>query len=461
MKKNSLLMLLTLSLALIGCSTNNSQSSSTSSTQSQIPVDKSMKQTTLKVDSSYAGDNDKQYELTFTYKDALFQGKTTEFNKDLAMLSYGLSIATEEKEMLVNFNKDLGFTNTEYASEYDEGVKIAGVGYCFATKYLTDYNLVAVAVRGFNYTIQWVDNFDVGTEGDHHGFSGSADQVLEALNTYVGKLTNKKPTKLWLTGYSRGGAIANVLSQRILSNPESTFKEDNMYAYTFEAPRALTQEHAVAYKNVFNVVNSGDVFTRVCPEEYGLYRCGTDVEIYTSNVDYLIKKFDKDAVVPAFSSNALYRDDSQWANFFVQCLLAGEEPEEGERNWSASTRELYCLNYGEDIRYLVIIISATQDVTLEDYIASFQGMSSEEIAEFFAGSALSFALIAQSMLDDLKVAYAEGELQKAFADLYNYVSLPTVSLALSALFSKDMGSRMIAMHKPDTTYILLDALQVK
>lgn len=452
--KKGLLLFVSLALAVVACS-NNSQSNKSSSNKE--PVDPSYKETTLKVESSYDGEEEREYELTFAYKDSMFAGKTSEFNNDLAMLSYGMSVATEEKEMLVKFNKDLGFTNTEYASEYDEKPKVKGVGYGFATKYVGDYNLVAVAVRGFNYRVQWVDNFNVGTEGDHLGFSESADLVIEALNTYVGKIKNSKPTKLWIAGYSRGGAIANVMSSKILTNTEAKFNRDNMYVYTFEAPRGLTQEHAIAYENVFNIVNPGDVFTRVCPEEYDLYRCGIDVDIYDKNVDALIKAFDDKAVIPELSTSILYKDDVQWAKYFVQCLLAGDEPEEGERNWSASTRELYNLNYGDDLRYIIIMINAAEDVTLMDFVLSFQGMSATEIASYFIGTAAGFVMLVTSILDDLKVAYDEGELTEVLMELYNYVSKPTVALALASLLSKDTGARMIAMHKPDTTYILLNA----
>ena len=448
-------MLLSLTLVLGGCSKGNSTSGESSSKE---PVDPSEKQTTLKVESSYAGEQEKEYEMTFTYRDALFQGKTNEFSKDLAMLSYGFSIASEEKVEAQQFFKDLAFTSPEYASEYDEKPKVAGVGYCFATKVVDNFNLIAVSIRGFNYRIQWVDNFNVGTEGDHKGFSDSADIVLEALNTYVGKIKNSKPTKLWLVGYSRGGAIANVMSSKILSDETSKFKKDNMFAYTFEAPRGLTKEHAIAYDNVFNIINSADVFTRVCPEEYGLYRCGQDIDIYSKDIDAIIKAYDPDAVIPTFKSNILYRDDAQWAKYFVQCLLAGDEPEEGERNWSASTRELYNLNYGDDLRYLIIMINAAEDVTLMDFILSFQGLSATEIAEYFVGTAAGFVMLVKSMLDNLQVAYDDGELTEALMELYNYISKPTVALALASLFSKGTGSRMIDMHKPDTTYILLNAL---
>ena len=455
--KKSVLMFLSFALVLAGCSVNNSKSATTSS--SQEPIDPSLKETTVKVESCYSGETQKYYDIKVAYKDSLFQGASDTFNKDLAMLSYGFSIVSEEKDEAKQFFKDLAFTNAEYASEYDDKPKVDGVGYCFATKIVNGYNIVGVSIRGFNYRVQWVDNFNVGTEGDHLGFSESADTVIEALNTYVGKIKNNKPIKLWLTGYSRGGAIANVMSSKFLSDETSKFKKDNLYTYTFEAPRGLTLEHAVAYENVFNIINSGDIFTRVCPEEYGLYRCGKDIDIYSKDIDNLIEAFDKDAVIPAFKSNILYKDDTQWAKYFVQCLLAGDDPDEGERNWSASTRELYNLNYGEDIRIIILTINATEDVTLMDLISRLQELSASDIATLLLGSVAGFVLLIKEILTDLKVGYDDGQITKALTELYNYISKPTVAIAIAALCTKDTGRRMVAMHKPDTTYILLNAYE--
>ena len=206
---------------------------------------------------------------------------------------------------MAKFYSDLAFNNVEYAEEYTDKPKVDGVGYTFARKELDECNLIAVSVRGFEYRIQWADNFLVGEEGDHEGFYTSAYDVSLALDRYLGKINSEKPLKLWMSGYSRGGAIVNCMASQILGNNSAHVNQSNMYVYTFEAPRGLSKEHAVAYPNVLNVINSADIFTKICPEEYGLYRCGIDVDIYSSDFDNVIKTYDKDAV-PAFKSSALY-----------------------------------------------------------------------------------------------------------------------------------------------------------
>ena len=460
MKKNSLIIFLSLTLSLVGCASSNSSSASKKK-------DSSEKQTTLKVNSSYIDLNIsseselslKEYSFKFTYKDSLFSKSATTFSKDLALLSYGLGVANQDKETMSKFYSDLAFSNVEYAEEYDEGPKVSGVGYTFAIKETSKYNLVAVSIRGFNYTVQWLDNFQLGDEGDHLGFAEKADAVHLELKDYISKIDNNKPVKLWMAGYSRGGAIINVLANRVMSSPLTSISNENIYVYTFESPRALSEEHAIAYDNVFNIINSADLVTKLAPEQYGLYRCGKDIEIYSKDFDKNIKAYDKDAVIPAYQSSLLYKDDAGLADYLLKCLLSEDEVEEGERNWSASTRELYNENYGEDIRYLIAIISATEGVSMEDIMNAYTNMDITQLLTLI-GSSAGFLTFVEETLDGLNIEYEEVDLEKAVEDLYHYFSQSAVLRALTALASKDTIVRLLDMHMPDTTYMLLNALKI-
>ena len=107
MKKNPLILFLSLSLVLVGCSSNPS-----SNKQSSQEKDLSYRETSVTIDSSYG---DKKYDLPFSYSDTFFKDAPSKFNKDLALLSYGLSLASQDKESNVKFYKDLDFTSAEYA----------------------------------------------------------------------------------------------------------------------------------------------------------------------------------------------------------------------------------------------------------------------------------------------------------------------------------------------------------
>ena len=458
MKKNSLILFLSLTLSLVGCSTSSGDSKSTSKKK-----DASQKETTLNVNSSYVdleNGASKEYTFKFTYTNSLFNNAANRFNKDLALLSYGLAVSNQDKETMGKFYSDLGFTNVEYAREYDEDPKVNEVGYTFATKEVNNYNLVAVSVRGFNYGKQWLDNFDLGEEGDHVGLSQKSTDVHNYLNQYVSNIENNKPIKLWMSGYSRGGAIVNGLAGKILSSPLTTINKDNIYVYTFEAPRILSQEHASKYDNVFNIINSADLVTKLAPEEYGLYRCGIDVEIYSKDFDKNIKAYDKDAVIPEFKASLLYKDDAGLADYVMKCLLTDNKPEEGERNWSAATRELYNENYGEDISYLVNLIALSEGVSIEDITSLMENMSTAELIALLTGSSASLIAYIENMLDELEVSYDPEQLEKVFNDLYNFFQQPSVTLLLGAFTSVDTLVRLVDMHMPDTTYMLLNALKI-
>ena len=457
--KKGLLLFVSLALAVVACS-NNSQSNKSSS--SKEPVDPSYKETTLKVESSYDGEEEREYELTFAYKDSMFAGKTSEFNNDLAMLSYGMSVATEEKEMLVKFNKDLGFTNTEYASEYDEKPKVKGVGYGFATKYVGDYNLVAVAVRGFNYRVQWVDNFNVGTEGDHVGFSESADLVIEALNTYVGKIKNSKPTKLWIAGYSRGGAIANVMSSKILTDTEAKFNRDNMYVYTFEAPASIDETNALAYENVHNINNEVDLITFIPPQTYGLKRCGVDYPIYDADVSTLIKEFDEEIVIPEFVpvedlTEEPLDSDAKVRDFIINTVFNKKEDEYTDPSVYANTREQYVDNYQEGLSIALGYVFALKEATRASLLADLTALGLGALSIIGDETGVELMNFFKQYLERDGITYNEEELLSACAILIKGVQNLFLAILLMYVGDQTKGSitRLIDMHYPETTYVLL------
>ena len=103
-------------------------------------------------------------------------------------------------------------------------------------------DLIVVAPRNYNYMTEWLSNFNVGTTGDHAGFTESANLIFSRLNQYLStrNLTNYK---LWIVGYSRGGAVVDLVAKKINENLSNYDMEANdFYAYTFGAPRASLTE---------------------------------------------------------------------------------------------------------------------------------------------------------------------------------------------------------------------------
>lgn len=247
-----------------------------------------------KADTSKTGG----YNLSFHYKSEYFEKDATVFNKDLALLSNGMSMMAESESTIKNFYNSVYFDKVE--THYVEHTKDS-VCYTLASRKYESYDLISVVVSGYNYGLEWANNALLGLEGDHEGFSLRANDIYSSLKTFLADHTNYK---LWISGYSRGGAIANVLSHYILSKGEIEIAQKDMFVYTFECPKGLDKNNAPEYENVFNIVYSGDTVTYLAPSEYGFARCGIDIDLYQSSehTDEVLFDFDEDISIPAFKA---------------------------------------------------------------------------------------------------------------------------------------------------------------
>ena len=238
-----------------------------------------------------------KYLCSFFYIDLYFKEEATEFNLDLALLSCGKSLMSESEKTIKDFYSQAEFDNVEthYVAVKTEDT----VSYAFAHIKIDDFDLISLVVSGHDYGLEWKNNFLVGESGDHLGFSLRANDIYNSLKTY---LEGYEDFKLWISGYSRGAAISNVLSHYILSRDEIDISKEDMFVYTFESPKGLAIDNAIAYENVFNVIYSGDVITYFAPEEFGLARCGIDVDLFTSADDFnnTLTAFDSDIDMPKF-----------------------------------------------------------------------------------------------------------------------------------------------------------------
>ncbi len=138
--------------------------------------------------------------------------------------------------------------------------------------------VVAVTIRGTNGTIQeWSSNCDIGdistdTPDDdwvntlnHKGFDMTATRVMREIDNFIME-ADLHPEGLiyWVTGHSRGAAIANIVGANLEKAGETAF------TYTFAAPNCTLDKNAKSYKTIFNVINEDD-FVPCLPMEYWGY----------------------------------------------------------------------------------------------------------------------------------------------------------------------------------------------
>ena len=268
---------------------------------------------------------DGEREIPFAYYENLFFESSNEFRPELRKFSYDICLAAaivkEENrnptDNIETFLSTIGYKDFVTAG-YEHNDKNS-IGSFFARKEVkyneVDYNIVIVTMESMNYKIEWIGNFLIGSEGDHYGFATATEVLKNRLLTYVNDYNiNLENTKLLLTGYSRGGAVMNVLGGNINKAIEGTgvlkdsvfknMKNENLFTYTFATPNAVTvdsKNELLNQNNIFNTVIDADLITYFVPNEensspnsgYGMTRYGTDMVFSTADKEINAKVKDK------------------------------------------------------------------------------------------------------------------------------------------------------------------------
>lgn len=396
------------------------------------------------------------YDVTLQYKDTYFDESSTKYSNEIKMISFGASLVTESQTQANQFFTTLQFDNFSY-SGYGESTP-DNVGYYIAHRTIKKYELIALTVRGFDYQKEWANNFEVGAEGNHQGFEARADEIMEALKTYVATY-NKKTLKLWLSGYSRGGAISNVLANKLMTTNEIDVKKENLFVYTFNAPSCLANDNAVAYENVFNHISEMDLVAAVPPAQYGLKRCGQDITINKDkNVDQALLDFDKNAILPAFTPDAsYYTSEKQLINYLINEIL--KDP--GTAELSLNTRALYATNLQPYAAYVIGLYFSLPQTTVNKIMAKIQSLSGMGMLALFAEDGLYDLL--KPILDEDHISYNDEQLRTSLNKVAA-VAASKITLILSFIdtttFSikesvKNNFSRIIDMHTPEVVYALI------
>ena len=240
------------------------------------------------IDTGYNGDKG-SIPVTIDTVDELLEDDSfadaTRFDGDLAVVSLVIANQTSTEERIRELYSALGLDNIVCNDNYDSN-SADSISYCIGHFKDGSYDMVTVAVRGLNYGREWANNFKIGETGDHQGFTESATKVYNALISYINSKYKSSydsgKVKLWLCGYSRGAAVTNALSYIVLADPSKKLNipQKHVFSYTFNTPKGLTAEHATAFPNVFNIINSADLVGYIAPEEYGMYRCGRDINLF-------------------------------------------------------------------------------------------------------------------------------------------------------------------------------------
>ena len=210
----------------------------------------------------------------FFYSDNYFTEPSDSDNTHLRTMSMALALSTMEvggSSYVTDLLSDIGFEDIAIGDMNDKPTKDT-IGTAIAHKNIDGQELVAVAIRGSKYDSEWASNLTAGEQGDIQGFSDASKKVNDRIKDYLAdnELTD---VKLWITGYSRAGAVADLTAVYINEHTaEFETSADDVYVYTFEAPAASASDKV--YDNIHETRNKNDIINYVYPESWGIYSNG-------------------------------------------------------------------------------------------------------------------------------------------------------------------------------------------
>ncbi|MBQ8648129.1 MAG: InlB B-repeat-containing protein [Oscillospiraceae bacterium] len=241
---------------------------------------------------SYPGiSDDKDSTSEYAYSDKYFSLDSRIYNPSLATMSLCLELscwsseaATEWPDKTQNVRAlldELGFEDFAQNEFWAEKPSVDSVGAVAAHKELEDSTLIALAIRGGRYYNEWGGNVTVGAEGEHTGFAEGRDNVVAFLQQYLEDQDITGRVKIWLVGYSRGGAVANLtagwLNENELVNG-AELADGDLFCYAFAPPQGILSEQAgsdLEHTNIHNVINANDLVPMVAPVGWDFVRYNT------------------------------------------------------------------------------------------------------------------------------------------------------------------------------------------
>lgn len=341
--------------------------------------------------------------------------------RNIKELFYGSSDKAEE-------NPGIGFSHFKANDCWKQIPTADSIGVCAARKQIKDndgtiYTLVALPIRGGGYGSEWASNFKIGISGEHEGFKEARDNVLAFLKDYLEELQpdESRNIKLWITGYSRAGATANLVAGALddnLSLPNGcTTTLKDIYCYTFEAPQGAVKSSLPSYnnpyvntdyKNIHNIINLNDIVPLVAPSKW----------------DFARYNYQKDHILPcAYAANGFF---SARLNMFKELNKLGFGP----NNWD--DKELgydkYDLNYSNsyDFDYKIKELTTTTILHWEkkhNKIVLISGLPSFYWTSQTKDTCIILSETMDSLADNLVGSrkYFNENMQQAFYELFNFI----------------------------------------
>ena len=315
-----------------------------------------------------------------------------------------------QPERLYGFFSSIGFKDFETNEDYEKRSEFDTIGVAAANRQVDDYTVIGVGIRSGGYFREWANNVYLGdgTKSDymHEGWYNAANKTIKYIDEYISanRITGK--IKIWIAGFSRGGATTNLAaglldnkldkSEKIFSS-NVTLTHNDLYAYTFEAPqganynsKTVKQPGDAIYNNIYNVVNPNDLVPKVAMSEYGFTRFGTDKYIITKFYDPQNFENNRKTMKALYVENGSKESDYKADDFkvygtplkkmaplvaeLVACLPAGAyEIYSQIKDGSILVKDDTKANYDANIAVYLLLEQLTKEIgTRADYCKKYQ-----------------------------------------------------------------------------------------
>lgn len=207
----------------------------------------------------------------------IFTHPATQTDMELVLVSAHASEKVYDPEDVTAYLVSLGFPEEsirthDYTPEDPHSVAVTFASRTVMSPQGQPVTLYAFIVRGTVGTAEWISNFDMGNDSVAKGFNLAARRAMNHFAQYKRDFPPVDPDAclVWLTGHSRGAAVANLVAGCYLSLPA-----EQVYCVAFATPNVATQ--TTRTPNILNFVLDSDVVTHVPFTAWGFDRYGLTV----------------------------------------------------------------------------------------------------------------------------------------------------------------------------------------
>lgn len=235
--------------------------------------------------------------ITVDFCDEWFLQPDDAYNHKLMQATFAMAVTAFRSQVyddamdhdILDYFDKTGFIEPR-SDDFNRETGINTIGSVIAHKKIGDETVIAVAISGNNYKNEWLSNFTIDDDERPSGFNSAAHKVMTRLENYIRAHHLTGNLRLWVTGYSRSAAVANMFS----ADAVDSHRYQEVYAYTFATPRTTREANPERYSNIFNLINPEDVVPMVPFAEWGFARYGIDMFLPSISTDshYFEKYYD-------------------------------------------------------------------------------------------------------------------------------------------------------------------------